>query len=386
MALGAVLGAALTTPAAKVWGLYVGGTDVAADYPAKRYGASIEDVELELNGPGDVSHIKFTVDDVLGQLTFTDGQEVLLIDHSRGIPGRGVVWFRGWLESYAAKAQPPTGRFWTITAVGGEILLDWYMTGYALAFAAGADLETALRSVTSSITGMGPFRGVSPLLTPFTLDAAVSIDAFTTLREAITKVLAGVVIDPASRFVFTIDGTLVLQVWNGPTAAPFGPTLVVVNTFGSGAYAGGDTQIRLDATTIYRSVVVRGTGVLVTVTDGSGRQGKTALLPDSTITTVAAAQDAGAAYLAQHLAVLSGEAGLDYTPGAGSPTEDAGQSMTLGAISVQDGTLFTGSLLFPFSSARVSFFADKPNVRLSFGQSRRSGARLIRRFTGNPLS
>jgi hypothetical protein len=394
MALGAVLGAALTDHSARKWGIYVDGLDLASE-PAstRRYGATVDDVRLSLAGPGDVSRMTWSVDDPLGQLVFTDGQQVAFRDLSRD-----VLWFRGWMESYAEQTWPPTGRRWALTAIGVESLLDWYVTGVALTFAAGSSFQAAVQAIAGSAIGIGELRAFAdPAILSgtdalpiggwnITLAVAVSIPANTILREALLAVGAAISPSLPGGAIFTVDHNFGLRAWSGSVFGP-GAQLNAVNTAAGTQYHGSDTELTLDMAPIVRAVVVVGTGVTVTVSDGTGLRGRTAILNDQNITAVDQAQAAGAAYLAARGAELGAAATLEYDGApVGAHTETTGAGLAFAMFGITDPAILTVGQNFLNGLATVTFFGDKPNVRMSAGSSRRSGARLIRRLTRGTLS
>jgi hypothetical protein len=132
---------------------------------------------------------------------------------------------------------------------------------------------------------------------------------------------------------------------------------------------------------------VRGTGVSAIVSDGTGKAGPTAVLDDSTLTTVDAAQAAGQAYLAQYASSARASfsltdtniltANLAHAFALGVDITDA----RVGLSAASDDTFRVTNL------ARSNFSGDgDEDVTFSFGGNPPSVTALTRQLTRTTLS
>jgi hypothetical protein len=127
-------------------------------------------------------------------------------------------------------------------------------------------------------------------------------------------------------------------------------------------------------------VIVKGTGVTVFVSDGTGKEGPVANLVDTTITTAAAAAVAGRNYLAPYLTQARGS----YVLSDRAPST---QSYPGGFVTISDARLGLSTVDFAVGSVTRTFNpSQRENWTVTFGGQAPSAAGLMRQLTRNQLS
>lgn len=408
MALGAVLAAALTDHSARYAGLFVAGVDVLKQPSAtgNGYGVLLDTIEVNEQGSGGVSSMTFTIEDP----SFTvqaprTGDEVRYQILANATPE-----FLGFVQSIrTVPAFGDQGRMIVVTAQGVESLLDWAVTASDMTLDPNVLGTIALiQSIVANSVGLGPVRAFTdptgaiafgnqalPIGINFgpAFGNAITIPAGTTVRQAFQQFWAtfgGSSItslgEDRSVMYITIDFTWGLRMFPDYAANPPGPALpadytnLTVTDTSVGAIVAEGLSYATDSGGIVRGVVVKGTGVTATVTDGSGKLGPFRTLEDTTITTVAAATAAGASYLATFQQTIRGDFDLlDHSPVT---------------------TIHTGSFVL-ITDARAELAGEYRRIMairkryhgtgrqdwtVSFGGLPPSGAALMRRLTRDQLS
>lgn len=398
MALGAILAAALTDHTFRAYGLWIDGLDVTKE-PAtgtRRYGVDPETVQLRVAGPGAVSSLTFAVDDPSSLVTIADGQAVRFQDLSNDLP-----MFQGWVDHWSVEDFAGNqGRRITVTAVGAEALLDWCVTSTALTFSTATLLTAMIQAVVGSCGGLGELRAlvdgsnsqgtqalpIGSMGNPLNVDAtaavvALTIPAGTPMRRAIELAIASCTAIPASfaGAYFTVDMTLGLRVWQAfmPPVSPDGDGSITSGPAGGDRFGG--LAFDIDAGAIVRAVTVIGTGVTVTVGDGTGKRGPTRVLRDTTITTVATATAAGLAYLASFSASARGSLNLEDPATAYGALDVLRKLVLTDGPAGASGTYLVGGLTF-------RFYGLKRDMMVEFGGQAPSVANLARSLTRDQLS
>lgn len=404
MALGGILGAALTNHAAHPRGVFLDNLDVGlqpAGNPGNGYGIPIDTIVVTEQGPpAGVSSMSFTIDDPLGVVTMAESMEVRFYDFAADHPE-----FQGWVQDWHVVPWAGVGRSIAVTAIGVEVLLDWCKLPADVTFASGTlsstvEVVTALQSIVASIPRMARVRPLSVItlrsdqdhpidggsITSGSLSANLTIKAGTTVREAYRQIMAartegaGAPADPPV-LMLTIDFWFGLRTWQSfdPHIAVFDPLDYATLTVPAGALVPSDLDYSVDGGSVVRSVIVNGTGVSVTVDDGTGLPGETRVITDDTITTTIRAQAVGQGYLAQYRSGLRGSFDLvDHTPVAG---------IHAGSPSViTDAQTGLAALDSPIHTIEKRYLPVRETWSISFGGPQPSVARLIRRLTKDALS
>lgn len=324
----ALIATAMTTHAARPTALWIGGVDVIED-PAGRYGAPIDSIRVTEAGPGGVSKLTATVEDYASALAIQTAVPVLFMNLTTGVP-----IFAGVLKTFREVPDfGEQGRTWYVEATGVEAYLDWAVTTADVTFPTPGVQAIAdiVLSVVAQSTGVGPLRAaISPGATfhgnqagPVSIFGSmgatplvsITIPAGTSLREAIRIIVASVFSNPsfdATGFAWTtVDFTYGLRVWTPTPGTPpplEGPddygALTISNT-AAGANVSESLEYVVDDALI-AGVLVVGTGVSAYVPNTASTVGAVAYLPDTTLTTTAACQAAGSAYLAALKPALRG--------------------------------------------------------------------------------
>ena len=165
MPLAPAIAAALTTPAARTWGLFVDGLDVSKEPgAAPRYGTVWPSIALRIAAPGGACSLEWYVDDQAGLLAFDEGQEVRLVRLGQTNRGGAVdaPWFRGTVEVATATALG-IGRQWHVRATGLDAIPDWTVTDYPVivSVAGGAqDLAWVVQSIVAACSNRGDIGAI----------------------------------------------------------------------------------------------------------------------------------------------------------------------------------------------------------------------------------
>lgn len=396
----AVIGAALNTAASRGYGLWIDGLDVSKE-PAtpSRYGVLADSIELTLAGPGGVSSLTFTIDDPQRLITISDGQNVRF----ERIGTQVMPVFQGFVQSWSVVPDfGQQGRSITVTCIGVETLLDWCITSVDLTFTTIQNLTAMIQAAVAACPGTFALRAFvggsnGTQATPMGEDSAQNLDQAgavvpvtvplgTTLREAINIITrsswkvggAGTV----TGYWATVDMWNGLRYWRqiDSVAIPSDARSFTLNS--GGAVRPNALSYDVDASSIVRGVIVKGTGVTQAVFDGSGRPGKVVVLTDTTITTAAAALTAGTSYLAQWAPSIRGTVDLEV--------DDAAPDGYFGIAKLtitETGSGLSGSAYIVQSAAFRDIFGPLgANVTFAFGGQVPSGAAYIRQLTRTTLN
>lgn len=321
MAVAAVLATQLNTAAATFFGLFVDGFDVSKE-PASpsRYGVDWATCNVTISGPGGTSAMEWDIDDPSRLLVFVEGQEVRLVVN-------GQTDFVGFIDVATASEFGALGRIWHLKASGIEAIADWCTLYFDLLILAGTTLAAAVQAIVAACPNTGPLNVASgnaggnnsTTATPI-LDNAVSLPANltiasgTTMRRAVELAIAAAGPYPSSSpgWRFTIDpfgGVRLYQLAAPTPIATDGDGTITLSQAATPPIS-GDTFTR-DGTTAIRTVTVRGTTGSATVGDGSGRRGRSIVILDTTLTTIAQCLTAAQVYLAAHQSSIRGRARLE---------------------------------------------------------------------------
>lgn len=409
MALGPVVAAALTTPAAKLWSLTIGGLEVsrqAGGAAGTSYGVEIETVVVTEAACDRISGLAFTLDDPAGVLTFDERAEVRLHDCVRDVP-----LFLGFLDQIGT-VQDGLARRLKISAIGVEAVLDWMILPSALI----GDLFTvltltqAVQSLVAQTTGGFPLRAFSDpsggasstQATPIAnVSGAIPFPDGTnpadcsgmTLRQAIAYAVQlyggpqgkpGCTVDfygGLRLFAQTAIGTPPAVVWinSAPDAQSIGISPI-------GPYYGGKTDMGATYSEIVHRVLIRGGNAAGSglVTDGAATIGPTPIFSDSTIKTAAARDALGRTIILGRGANLYGSTTIESII-----VKDAGEHRAYGAITISDPELgFTGATFatLPILSIRKSFASSGMETwEVEFGSQVGAGSHLLRRLTASQV-
>lgn len=395
-AIAAALNVGLTPRRLALW---LDGLDVALQPAAggNRYGVDPGSIDITEQGAGGVSMMSFEVEDPqLAVAIDQGGARVLAWDLANDVPA-----FRGFVQSVQLEAAAgDQGRLYRVQCIGPESLLDWYCVRTAMTFAAGTELAAVVQGIVANgleheiralnwpaSAGSNASTQAVPMERANPADAivdALTLDAGTSLRTAIRQACqlvpspgiygAGVAI---TGIQVSIDYWLGLRLYTGlQGGGGFLPaTSIVVNDDSTALANQGEPTIHGWDSAIYRSVLVRGTGVSVLVTDGSGRPGPRAILDDSTITTAAGAQAAGAAYLRPYGATYRGT--IAYVDRAWTDLRPAAST-----VQITDTRLGLAGLNLEVREIRRRFRnSGREDVSITYGGLVPSMTRLIRRLT-----
>jgi hypothetical protein len=407
MALGAVLAAALTDHSSRKYAAWVGGVDVSKE-PATtpRYGVVTDSVDIDIAGPGGVSSCSFVVDDPSKVLTFLPGQEVILHDFLNG----DVRMFTGFVDSVSAKPDyGQQGRQWTVSATGVEALLDWCVTTYDLTFSAILNYREICQAIFAACLGTGQLRAFADLATevgsqdkpigrmvnvsnqtPDFVAVAGKINAGTTLRQALVTAYGFCPgpfepqpVNLAPRI--TVSHDYGLHVWsqgNGGVPTTF---------FGTFGFPGlselpEGLTFEQDGTNVVRAVYVKGTGASAYVTDGSGAIGRQAVLSLPALTTSAACQAAGVAYLTTAGFTASR---LSFVVSDTQSRDWGYADRAMGAVTLTDASLGLSSVQYAIVNVNIRLHGGGVRskvVRVSLAGAAPAGSFLLRQLTRDTLS
>jgi hypothetical protein len=399
MALGAVLAAALTDHSQRITAIYIDGVDVSKE-PAtpSRYAVPGNTISINELGPDGVSSMEFTIECTTAlPITVLDGAEVRF-EYTSLTPA--YRYFRGWVDHVDYENMDgDVGTRFKVRCTGIEAALDWMVLPADTVIAAGTDPGVAVQMLLTASTGTvggifnaagsGTGSGTSSQATPiitgwapvYALASAVTVSAGTTLREGIRQITAQ---SPGSLggIFATVDFWGGLRYFDGLTDN----VVITVDDDPPVNGPGENTTYGIDASQV-RQVVVKGTGVTATVSDGSGKPGATAVLVDATITTIAAAQQAGSGYLRQYASAIRGQWTYTDYDGGGNGIH---AFQTFGGIA--DARLgLTGTNQQVSAIARSNFHGggssnNKEDDTFSFGGRPPSVTALTRQLTRTTLS
>jgi hypothetical protein len=302
VAVAGVLATALTTHAAHPKSLLIDGVDVIG--PIGGYGVPLDTISVTENGPGRTSSMSFTIDDPSRLVNLTDSASVAFMDNARDYP-----LFLGWVDRYEMQpAFGDQGRAIKVECVGIEAALDWAITANAITLPVSTSGVDALQAVVAQCIGLTEIRALSgginstiaaPIYGPNLMQYAVTIAAATSLRAAIAAIGASLT-SGGQAYVGTIDFWRGLRFYPDISSAPDYSGLTISDS------APGEPIVHgVDGATV-RAVTVTGTGVSVTVTDGTGKPGATVPVTNLGLTTAAACTFYGLAYLAQYATSVRG--------------------------------------------------------------------------------
>jgi hypothetical protein len=397
MPLAPTIAAALTTPDATArYRLEVAGVDVSHQVGGtlgQKFGLDPSTLLLSLAGPGGTSRLECDVDDPALALAPVPGDEVRFAFGDE-------PWFLGTLELDAGRPDFGGGaRRWHLTATGVDGLPDWVVTEYDLSFPSAQFLTTMIQAAIAACSNTGPLTAlVDPvnhngsdtlplgnlggaanlsLAAPFV--NAVTIPAGTTLRAAWQKIIASSE-DNGQPFRIAIDMRGGVRLWSTTDGFGFPGGTVAIGT--TSTPAGADHAFSVDGTAIVRTVVVIGTGARATVSDGTGRRGRSAVLNDPTLTTTAACAAAGRAYLASRGAGVRGTIRQEsVNPAIATPAR-----VPLGQVAITDasvgatGTYESGGVVVGLDQAGLA------TLTYAYGGRPPAASELIRQMAVNPVS
>ncbi len=323
----ALVGAALNTHASRAFGLWVGGVDVIADPVAPPdYWVPIDSVHVQEAGPGNVSSMDFVIEcSGISPLVVGDGMDVRFwnLNATNQYP-----IFLGWIDHVDIENMPgDVATRYQVACTGIEAVLDWSLITSDMTIPAATTPESAVLAcvgnatgnalgwlsalVNGNLTGSSDYiaGGVADGIAP-SLNAAVVITAGTTLRAAILQVAGQVTIvngatSPQIPINVSVGMYGYLLFFTYLSTAHFNAITLDDDPPLSASPPAENLKYGIDASQV-RGVIVKGTGVTAFVGDGSGKPGAVALVSDTTITTTAAAQSAGTAYLTQYASQIRG--------------------------------------------------------------------------------
>lgn len=397
MSLGAILGAALTTPASRAWGIWIDGNDYASTPGTNghRIGVPVDSVELDLEGPGGVSAARFSIDDPDRILTLSEGQRVQFVDFTRN-----VIRFAGWIQSWSVR---PLGisRVHDVQAQGYEAVLDWaFIPGTVVVPALTNTNAACMQMISAAVFPPGAqVRAYTPVGDPDNGDATTPIGSLfvfgykttqdvtvsdTSLRDALKAVtqVSGIPNggDPEAYTITNLPITVDFQggirlYWDRPNDWA---TLTAHSGFGSTTVP-ADPQYLRDAGGAFHAVYVVGGNAAGTglVSDGSGITGPIGRLNDSSITTAAGKRAAALAFMAARSGL--GRAPLElesFNPSAGH-VPGTKLSLRDAQLGIEPATTFV------LGAATITFEAGgtRENWKITAGGLRPSAATYIRRLT-----
>jgi hypothetical protein len=396
MAVGAILGTALTTHAARPQILTVGGTDVILlpTGGGNVLGTPIESIAVSEKGPGAVSTMSFTVEDPGLVMTIADGMEVRYHDGTIDVP-----IFAGWLDHWSVSPWAGTGAIYQVTAVGTESLLDWAILSTDLTFT-GSNVNDAIQSIVANCYGIGPLRAFMrpsgggtatqayPMgnFTSYTI-LTMTVSAGTSLREGIRQVLANISFGTYTfNIAYTVDLWFGLRLYlvsaTGTTNDDYTAFTVVDDPTTVGFHA-VDLSYDTEAAT-FRGVFVKGLNAAGTglITDGTGLLGPIAYVNDQTVDSAAKLAATGGAYLGQYVSKLRGSFVLEaFTRTALG--ESTASTIHPGAKAiVTDARVGLNAVVLLFSQIDKTFNSGgTENWTFSFGGLPPSAAALTRHLT-----
>lgn len=399
MALGGILGAALTDHGARAYSLWIDGLDVLREPGAPtgaRYGAPLSSIKVREQGPNAVSSMSFVLDDPGLSVAFKPGARVLFWDHGENAP-----IFRGFLERWSVRPDfGQIARSIEVDCVGVEILLDWAIVP-AMNYPIGTDIASLVMQLASVLPDVTIAQAVTPFPSEFagvpsigTILYATVEASGVTLRQAILSLAeAGPTFVSAAKAV-TIDFYGYLRLYE---------IMPITGYAGVGTYTGvfylseagpfGAVTDRMESLTytidvspVVRAVWVQGTGVAGWVTDGTGLPGASSYLADADVTTEAQRLARGSGYLATLAPTVRGsvEMVIEATMTGTLRRHHAGSTISLTSASVG---FPAGTLQSVVGTLDIEFTGGKTEQHtITFGGVAPSSMALVRRLTRDTLS
>lgn len=397
-AIAAALNVGLT---ARKKGLYLDGLDVTKQGTAQ---VNPTTVKLTMAGAGQVSRLTFRLKDPDKTMTPREGQWVTFTDFQSN-----QNLFVGWVENVRYDVLG-IGREYEISCIGAEAALDW-MYVPSMTFAAfGPTVAGALQSLVANATPIGvplntaclstsgskianPLAGV--LLT-FQASSAITSPQGS-LRRALeytaNAMLATGFGDPGTArdvaMSVTVDRYWGLRVWapraTGTsgigTSGGFGDHSIIEAHTATAGIRPSNPSIGYSQTDTPRGVYVRGSGVSVLVTDGTGVPGRISSITDPG-TTVAQVTAAGIAWLARQGPLLTGSFGMEgYGLGTTTTQLDA-----LSPVMYTDSVLGLTAVVTYITSLTIEWApSDEATWQISFGSKLTSAASYLRSLTQDQL-
>lgn len=338
-----IIAAALTTPAAKHWALWINGLDVLYDpVSTVTYGTHLDSIDVIEAGPGGVSSMTFTIADPMLAIDLSESDRVLFWDLTANVP-----LFNGFVQSWTNEPSA-VGREIQVRCVGIEAVLDWavvadssYITNsddhlwWSAMFQSMVYLSLGV-GVPLNVAAKGPADGEPPWANPSNRASPIAymgtslsqptsqtIDVGSlTLRQALDRVAeAWIANGNVTPWIAALDLSVSvtvdyyggLRIWTYNSAVTPGPPedyqqTFVVSQSGSDITA-SNLQHSTDVSGVVRQVVIiggnaAGTG---TFTDGSGIPGPAAILARSDSLTAAAANGIASAYLSERSSLVRGD-------------------------------------------------------------------------------
>jgi hypothetical protein len=393
--------AALGLPA-RTFGLYVGGLDLIKN-AASGYGAPIESIELTEAAAGQVSGLKFTVDDPLSAIDIATGAPVLLMDIARDVP-----LFAGWVDVRGSATLAGTGRSFSVTCVGIDAVLDWLFVPGQVTWAVADNHYDVVQRAAAAAIGIGVPLNVasaagSPDLAHPVSHASTMNNAGTagegTLRAVLQTIGQAADASAAAPIVNTWKATV--DWWGGLRTFTLGSDQVTGRAIGGGASDFVASIILSTAGPIrpsglqhseasgdaVRQVYVKGGNVAGSgvFTDGSGIPGPTAKVSDSNSLTAAAAAAIAAQYLGDHGGTASGSVAIEGGATVGSPASHVVAYATM--LRITDASQGLASALFYITELRKSWSAGGAEELwlISYGARLPTAAQYLRQLTGSAL-
>lgn len=334
MAGGAVLGAALQGSGPADWGIYVDNLDVRRFVP-------IDSLEVTEAGPGDVSSMRFVIEDPEGVIPIpAEGAYIVQRDFVLD-----CIVFAGYLGDYTVEVMG-IGRTMSINAVGLEILLDWTVlppmqlpgsdatpvnlthniSELATTIANAVDPRVNLYAPDPGPGVPNPVNGDTtwPIGTLKTGDRPENFSAgreqiAATLRQDIEIAIGNsgiglfLLSEPVDAVV-TVDFYRRLRVFYRASKPDDYTDLTIVDTV-AGPLVASSIKYEVHPSDVVRAVYVVGTGFEGWVDDGTGIFGRRATISSSTATSAARITQIGETYLASQASLVRGTLVLeDWAP------------------------------------------------------------------------
>lgn len=387
------------------FGLYVNGLDVllAPGSGGNRIGVPLESIELEEAGPGQVSSLKFAIEDPLGTVGLPADGIVSFVDLASGVP-----LFLGFLDRYGP-APEGIGRVISVSAVGIEALLDWIYVPDVISVpltSVDGDVGAIVQQIVASGIGVGfPLRARVNIAAG--VGAASSIAAGISGRESDGDVYAAGTVGPGTlrQCLDNLAALVAIAAIGGWRPAP---PRVTIDYYGSlrwmgyattGAAVSDWATLTVDSGTNtrrpanlehglelarFRQVYVKGGNAAGTgLYSDTGAPGPTATISDNKSTTEDYRNAISRAYLAINGAEAAGSFDLEHNTAQAAGTEyHAGGPLSL--TDAQTGA--TGT--YPIASIAKRWDAGGllEVWHVEYGTTIRSAAALIRRLTRDQLS
>ena len=372
MPIGPVLAEAITATTVPPFGLFVGGVNVLSG--STGFGALLDSIELTEAGPGDVSSLRFTLQDPAKAFSVPGPTDVIFLNTTTG-----NIYFRGFTD----RASPSPdfggqGRTWSVECSGLEILLDWLTVPPGYVPSTASTTSTLQQQVgimvnqfapmlrapvgppyytDASYTRSGDFlhpvgtmaRNSNPIL-PVRQNVGATPVNGGSIRNVIRDMLQDAVwydnsilavVDYGVNALYTVDFYYGFRSWDGGASVqPDDYTTLTI----SDTYAGPNRAAGLAATVdwsgVVRSVYIAGFDASSSglFGDGSGLIGQGAVVSDTTLTTFAAAQSRAKGVMAASAASARGSFTLEgWTP---TDTVHAGSLVSITDVATDVATTY----------------------------------------------